>query len=127
MGAVHPNYAAKHESRHSPLLNKGTVLKTNGNQRYATNAETGFYFRELARRAGVETQEFVVKNDCPCGSTIGPIISSKVGIRTVDLGVPSLSMHSIRETMGVEDVTTNARLFTTFFREFGALDKSCVF
>ena len=68
-----------------------------------------------------------MRNDCPCGSTIGPIISARVGIRTVDLGVPSLSMHSIRETMGVEDVATNARLFATFYREFGALDQSCEF
>ena len=95
--------------------------------RYATNAETGFLLRELSRRADAPVQEFVVRNDCPCGSTIGPIISARVGIRTVDLGVPSLSMHSIRETMGVEDVTTNARLFATFFREFGVLDKSCQF
>jgi len=125
--AIHPNYSGKHDDNHRPLLNKGTVIKTNSNQRYATNAETGFLLRELSRRANAPVQEFVVRNDCPCGSTIGPIISARVGIRTVDLGVPSLSMHSIRETMGVEDVTTNARLFTTFFREFGALDKSCVF
>jgi len=125
--AIHPNYSEKHDKNHGPLLNKGTVIKTNSNQRYATNAETGFLLRELSRRADAPVQEFVVRNDCPCGSTIGPIISARVGIRTVDLGVPSLSMHSIRETMGVEDVTTNARLFTTFFREFGVLDKSCQF
>ena len=110
------------------ITNNHQILKQLNNfPRYATNAETGFLLRELSRRANAPVQEFVVRNDCPCGSTIGPIISARVGIRTVDLGVPSLSMHSIRETMGVEDVTTNARLFTTFFREFGALDKSCVF
>jgi len=125
--AVHPNYSEKHEMNHRPVLNGGTVLKTNSNQRYATNAETGFLLREIARRAEVPVQEFVVRNDCPCGSTIGPIIASKIGIRTVDLGVPSLSMHSIRETMGVEDVTSNTKLFQTFFREFGSLDKSCTF
>jgi len=125
--AIHPNYSEKHDKNHGPLLNKGTVIKTNSNQRYATNAETGFLLRELARRAQAPVQEFVVRNDCPCGSTIGPIISARVGIRTVDLGVPSLSMHSIRETMGVEDVASNARLFTTFFREFGVLDSSCQF
>lgn len=125
--AIHPNYSDKHDKNHGPLLNKGTVIKTNSNQRYATNAETGFLLRELARRADAPVQEFVVRNDCPCGSTIGPIISARVGIRTVDLGVPSLSMHSIRETMGVEDVATNARLFTTFYREFGRLDQCCQF
>jgi len=125
--AIHPNYPEKHEKNHQPVLNKGTVIKTNQNQRYATNAETGFLLRELARRAEVPVQEFVVRNDCPCGSTIGPIVSGKVGIRTVDLGIPSLSMHSIRETMGCEDVVTNTKLFSTFFKQFADLDKSCNF
>jgi len=125
--AVHPNYADKHEAKHSPNLNKGTVIKTNQNQRYATNAETGFIIRELARKADVPVQEFVVRNDRPCGSTIGPIIASKVGIRTVDLGIPSLSMHSIRETMGCADVITNIKLFQQFYNDFGALDSKCDF
>jgi len=125
--AIHPNYPEKHEKNHQPVLNKGTVIKTNQNQRYATNAETGFILRELARRAEVPVQEFVVRNDCPCGSTIGPIVSGKVGIRTVDLGLPSLSMHSIRETMGCQDVITNTKLFTTFFKLFEDLDKTCNF
>ena len=68
-----------------------------------------------------------MRNDTPCGSTIGPIVSARVGIRTVDLGIPSLSMHSIRETMGCQDVVSNAKLFTTFFKEFGKLDSSCKF
>ena len=75
----------------------------------------------------IHLQEFVVRNDCPCGSTIGPIVSGKVGITTVDLGLPSLSMHSIRETMGCQDVITNTKLFTTFFKQFEDLDKSCNF
>lgn len=125
--AVHPNWAGKHDSGHVPLLNKGTVVKTNDNQRYATNAETGFMLREIARQGGVAVQEFVVRNDCPCGSTIGPIISSKTGMRCVDLGVPSLSMHSIRETMGVTDIANNYVLFKTFFAKFRALDDMCVF
>merc|ERR1712033_66313 len=77
------------------------------------------YDHKLERKAGAPIQEFVVRNDCPCGSTIGPIIASKIGIRTVDLGVPSLSMHSIRETMGVEDVESNTKLFQTFYKDFG--------
>merc|ERR1719347_2440114 len=125
--AIHPNYPDKHEKNHQPVLNKGTVIKTNQNQRYATNAETGFLLREIARRAGAPVQEFVVKNDCPCGSTIGPIVSGKVGIRTVDVGLPSLSMHSIRETMGCGDVISNTKLFTTFFKQFEDLDKACDF
>lgn len=125
--AIHPNYSEKHEKLHQPSLNKGTVIKTNNSQRYATNAETGFLLREMARTAGVPVQEFVVRNDCPCGSTIGPIISSRVGIRTVDLGISSLSMHSIRETIGCEDIGTNIKLFSTFYSGFSELDKSCSF
>jgi len=127
--AVHPNYASKHEANHSPLLNGGTVIKTNNNQRYATNAVTGFVVRELARRADVQVkiQEFCVRNDCPCGSTIGPMVSALTGIRTVDVGIPSLSMHSIRETIGTEDVLNSLKLFISFFRNFRALDDACHF
>ena len=95
--AVHPNYASKHEKAHGPLMNAGVVIKSNSNQRYATNGVTGFLTRELGRREGVPVQEFVVRNDCPCGSTIGPIISTATGMRVVDLGMPQLSMHSCRE------------------------------
>ena len=101
---VHPNYASKHEKAHEPRLNGGMVIKRNSNQRYATNGITGFLIREIARRAGLPAvQEFVVRNDCPCGSTIGPIISSNTGIRAIDMGCPQHSMHSIREGMGVYD------------------------
>ena len=124
---VHPNYAEKHHSAHAPQLNKGTVIKTNDNQRYATNGESGFVVRELARRAGISVQEFMVKNDCPCGSTIGPIISSKTGLRTVDLGAGCWSMHSIRETVGVDDIENSYVLFKTLFSSFAALDQKCAF
>lgn len=70
--AVHPNYASKHEKNHSPLMNSGLVIKSNVNQRYATNGITGFLTREIGRHACVPVQEFAVRNDCPCGSTIGP-------------------------------------------------------
>jgi aspartyl aminopeptidase len=85
-------------------MNHGMVIKTNSNQRYATNGISGFIIREIARRAGLPpVQEFVVRQDCACGSTIGPIISANTGIRTIDMGCPQLSMNSIRETMGVAD------------------------
>ena len=87
--AVHPNYASKHEAQHSPKINAGLVIKTNQNQRYATNGATGFVVRELARMSDLPIQEFCVRNDCPCGSTIGPIISTRTGVRTVDAGVYS--------------------------------------
>mmetsp|Transcript_27447 Transcript_27447/g.57879 ORF Transcript_27447/g.57879 Transcript_27447/m.57879 type:complete len:468 (+) Transcript_27447:29-1432(+) len=125
--AIHPNWPSKHESSHAPKLNGGTVIKTNDNQRYATNSVSGFVVRELARRAGISVQEFMVKNDCPCGTTIGPIIAAKTGLRTVDVGVPSLSMHSIRETIGAADVDNSVALFASFFKNFRELDNSCSF
>merc|ERR1712226_1191036 len=99
--AVHPNYAAKHEASHGPTLNSGIVIKTNSNQRYTTNSLTGFILRELGRKINVPMQEFVVRNDCGCGSTIGPSISARTGLRCIDAGMPQLSMHSCREVMGV--------------------------
>lgn len=120
--AIHPNYASKHEKGHSPLLNSGVVIKTNSNQRYATNGVTGFIVREIGRRSGVPVQEFAVRNDCPCGSTIGPAISANTGVRAIDLGMPQWSMHSIRETMGTSDVSMCIELFSAFLKDFRAVD-----
>jgi len=84
--AIHPNYSSKHEAAHAPKINGGVVVKTNSNQRYATNGITGFIVRELGHIIDIPVQEFVVRNDCGCGSTIGPAISAKTGIRVVDVG-----------------------------------------
>eukprot|EP00560_Eucampia_antarctica_P006947 CAMPEP_0197824796 /NCGR_PEP_ID=MMETSP1437-20131217/2012_1 /TAXON_ID=49252 ORGANISM="Eucampia antarctica, Strain CCMP1452" /NCGR_SAMPLE_ID=MMETSP1437 /ASSEMBLY_ACC=CAM_ASM_001096 /LENGTH=490 /DNA_ID=CAMNT_0043424567 /DNA_START=8 /DNA_END=1480 /DNA_ORIENTATION=+ len=121
--AVHPNYSSKHEKAHAPKMNSGVVIKNNQNQRYATNSVTGYIVRELTRKAGISpVQEFVVRNDCPCGSTIGPIISTSTGIRTVDAGMPQLSMHSCREVMGIVDLTNCLDLFKAFFKHFREVD-----
>lgn len=102
--ALHPNYKSKHEKNHQPQMNGGMVIKRNANQRYATNGVTGILVREIAKRASLPPiQEFIVRQDCGCGSTIGPLISTATGIRAIDMGCPQLSMHSIRETMGVCD------------------------
>ena len=121
--AIHPNYSSKHEKNHAPKMNAGVVMKTNQNQRYSTNGVTGFIVRELTRKADITpVQEFVVRNDCPCGTTIGPITSAATGIRTVDAGMPQLSMHSCREVMGVADLTNGLDLFTAFFTHFREID-----
>lgn len=102
--AVHPNYSSKHENNHRPALGAGLVIKTNQNQRYATSGISGFIVREAARRAGdVSIQEFVVPNDKPCGSTVGPYLASQTGIVTVDVGQAQLAMHSVREMCSVHD------------------------
>eukprot|EP00924_Labyrinthula_sp_SR-Ha-C_P010775 augustus_masked-scaffold_35-processed-gene-1.2-mRNA-1 protein AED:0.01 eAED:0.01 QI:0/-1/0/1/-1/1/1/0/473 len=122
--AVHPSFTHKHESKHQPKMGKGTVIKTNQNQRYMTNGVTGFIVRELCRRNNLPVQEFVVPNHSGCGSTIGPILASGVGMRTVDIGVPQLSMHSIREQCAVEDVFTNYELMKAFLKESDVIDAS---
>jgi len=101
--AVHPNYANRHEPRHKPQLNGGPVIKTNAQQRYATTATTAAMFAELCRAEDVPVQHYAHRTDLPCGSTIGPITSTLLGIATVDVGNPMLSMHSARELAGTRD------------------------
>jgi aspartyl aminopeptidase len=120
--ALHPNYMDKHEDNHQPKMHKGMVVKHNANQRYATTAVTAYLFRECAKMENVPTQDFVVRNDMGCGSTIGPIIAAGVGIRTVDVGIPQLSMHSVREMCGTEDIDICFRHFTAFYQNFSAVD-----
>ncbi|KEZ42556.1 Aspartyl aminopeptidase [Scedosporium apiospermum] len=124
--SVHPNYAGKYESDHRPVMNKGTVIKVNANQRYATNSPGVVLVQECARRAEVPLQLFVVRNDSPCGSTIGPMLSAKMGVRTLDLGNPQLSMHSIRETGGTHDVKVAVELFRSFYESYGELEEKII-
>ncbi|KAI0417326.1 aspartyl aminopeptidase-like protein [Xylaria grammica] len=120
--SVHPNYVGKYESNHQPEMNKGTVIKINANQRYATNSPGIVLLQEMAKRAGVPLQLFVVRNDSPCGSTIGPMLSAKLGVRTLDLGNPQLSMHSIRETGGTYDVEHAIKLFESYLSHYSELE-----
>lgn len=112
--AVHPNYAERHEPGHRPLVNGGPVVKANANVRYATDAVSAAVARRAADAAGVALQDFVVRTDLPCGSTIGPVTSARLGIPTVDVGVAQLSMHSARELCGSADPEWFARLLTAF-------------
>ena len=101
--SVHPNYAGKHDPTHHPLIGQGPVTKINANQRYASDATSIHLWESACGRAGVPVQRFVGNNAVPCGSTIGPITATRLGIGTVDVGVPLLSMHSARELVGVQD------------------------
>lgn len=113
---IHPNYADKHDSNHGPLLNRGPVIKTNANQRYATNSVTSGLVHHLAEQAGVELQSFVTRTDMGCGSTIGPITAAEVGVKTLDIGVPTFAMHSIRELAGSDDALMFKQLVDAFFQ-----------
>ncbi len=101
--AIHPNYPDKYDKNHLPVCNGGPTVKHNANQRYASNSITASFFHVLAQKAGVPTQDFVMRNDLACGSTIGPLTAAETGIKVVDVGIPSLAMHSIRETVGSLD------------------------
>ena len=114
---IHPNYPNKHESNHGPRLNAGPAIKHNANQRYATNSETAGYFKDLCARADVPFQEFVNRADMACGSTIGPITAKETGIRTLDVGVPTFAMHSIRELAGISDSHALHQVLTAFFND----------
>lgn len=113
--AVHPNYSDRHEPDHRPLANRGPVLKLNSNQRYATSPESAEVFLRACSTAGVPHQIFVTKNSMPCGTTIGPIAATRLGIPTVDVGVAQLSMHSARELCGAEDPVMLTKALTAFF------------
>ena len=121
---IHPNYADRHDDNHGPLLNRGPVIKVNASQRYASNSETTGFFRMLAAAEEVPVQVFVVRNDMACGSTIGPITAAATGVRTLDVGVPTLGMHSIRETAGTRDAWDLCRVLRRFYNHRGPLAAS---
>jgi len=114
--AVHPNYADQHEPLHAPQLNRGMVIKANANLSYATDGATSAEFELICHQAGFSPQRFVVRSDLPCGSTIGPITAAELGVPTVDVGAPMLSMHSCREMAGTLDVLLAVEAFTHAFR-----------
>ncbi|NUP43954.1 MAG: M18 family aminopeptidase [Streptomyces sp.] len=114
--AVHPNYAERHDPTHHPRANGGPILKTNVNQRYATDGPGRALFAAACETAGVPFQHFVSSNAMPCGTTIGPITAARHGITTVDVGVPILSMHSARELCGADDPAYLASALAAFLR-----------
>jgi len=101
--AIHPNYPERHEPRHAPLINHGPAVKVNGNQRYATSARGLAHIRSIAESNHIPLQTFASRNNVPCGSTIGPITATQLGIEAIDIGIPQLSMHSAREMCGAND------------------------
>jgi aspartyl aminopeptidase len=112
---IHPNYLDRHDDAHGPILNQGPVIKTNANQRYATNSKTSSLFRHLCKKADVPVQSFAMRNDMLCGSTIGPITAGGIGVQTLDVGVPQFAMHSIREMAGIKDAFYLFRVLKEYY------------
>ncbi|MFV2058523.1 MAG: M18 family aminopeptidase, partial [Thiohalomonadales bacterium] len=113
---VHPNFPEKHDVNHGPILNEGPVIKVNGNHRYATTSETSALFRRICHKVEVPVQSYVTRNDMACGSTLGPITSSILGVKTVDVGVPTFAMHSIRELAGRYDAYYLYKVLSEFYK-----------
>ena len=116
--AFNPNYPEKFQGQHLNKLQKGIVLKINVNGRYSTESENAAVFKELGKLCNVPIQEFIVRQDSPCGTTIGPITSAKIGIKSVDVGIPQLAMHSIREQLGIVDLYYYRTIFEEFFKSY---------
>ena len=113
--ACHPNFVQKHEGNHAPVLGGGVVLKMNSQKRYASDVFSNARFKLLCEQSNIPYQTFVMRNDMPCGSTVGPAISACLGIPTVDIGEPMLSMHSIREMTAVVDHENMTKLVSALY------------
>lgn len=113
--AVHPNFADRHDKGHLPAMNGGPVIKYSANHRYATTSRSASFFKILSGRAGVPVQEFVMRSDLAGGSTLGPVTAGEIGVQTVDVGIATLAMHSIRELAGRDDGWHLFQVMKTFF------------
>ncbi len=114
--ATHPSYATKHDANHKPRIGAGPVIKSNANMRYATDAFSIAKFKQWCKKANVPFQDFCSRNDIGCGSTIGPMVAAQIGIPTIDVGNPMLSMHSIREMCGTKDHEFIIAVFKEFYK-----------
>jgi aspartyl aminopeptidase len=113
--AYHPNFPSAYDPYHKVMINGGPVIKTNANQRYSSEGISEAFFIDWCEQAGVPYQRYSHRSDLPCGSTIGPIASAKLGIRSVDVGNPMWAMHSIRESAGIFDHSNMIKILKHFF------------
>ena len=115
--AVHPNHPEKADPTNRPYLNRGLVIKFQGNQRYCTDAVSAAKMRSICEKAKVPCQTYANRSDIPGGGTLGNISTSHVSVSSVDIGLPQLAMHSAMETAGVKDTKYAVDAFKTFFGE----------
>ena len=120
--AFNPNFASAYLPSHSPRLNTGLVISYDSNGHMTTDAASTAFMQEVGRRHGIDLQAFQIRNDVRSGGTIGPMSAAKTGIRSIDVGIPQLSMHSIRATTGADDPGLGVKAFKAFFDEFESVD-----
>jgi aspartyl aminopeptidase len=113
--AYHPNFPGKQDDNDPPTLGNGIAVKYNANQRYTTNTMSGSWFQALCKQNNIPLQNFTARSDMPCGSTIGPTLSARLGLSALDIGIPTWAMHSIRETAGSRDIHSLYRLWSRFY------------
>lgn len=113
--AFHPNFPSAYDADHRVFVNKGPVIKSNASRRYSSESVSSAYFIRWCEEAEVPYQRYSHRSDLPCGSTIGPITSAKLGVRSVDVGNPMWAMHSIRESAGVLDHDYLIKVLKRFF------------
>ncbi len=113
---VHPNYAERHDPNNHPMPGQGPMLKLNANQRYASDAVGTALWTRMCEAAGISHQAFVSNNSVPCGSTIGPLTATRLGITTVDVGIGLLSMHSAREMSHVKDHLAMSKVLEEYWK-----------
>jgi aspartyl aminopeptidase len=119
----HPNYTEYYQSEHRPLPNHGPCIKINCNAKYSSESEGISIVKYIAKKNSLPIQEFIVRQDSPCGTTIGPIIAGKCGIRAVDIGCPQLAMHSIREQTACTDLYNLKQLFIAFYKDYSEVSE----
>jgi aspartyl aminopeptidase len=110
--AYNPNYPKKYDPNHQSMPGKGVVIKYNADKKYVTDAKTAATVISACKQLKLPYQSYASRSDMPSGSTIGPIFASQMGMPTVDIGVPLLSMHSIREVIAVQDHLELCKLLT---------------
>ncbi len=113
--AWQPNFSNAYDAEHKVFINKGPVIKINANQRYTSESVSAAMFIDWCQQAGVDWQQYSHRTDLPCGSTIGPMLSARLGIRSIDVGSPMWAMHSIRESAGVKDHWQMTQVIKCFF------------
>jgi len=121
--AVNPNFLEKYLENHAPRLNVGVTVSADSNGHMTTDSVSTSVMQRIAEKSGNVLQLFMIRNDSRSGGTVGPMLSSAMGVRAIDMGIPQLSMHSIRATTGSLDPGLGVKLFKGFFEEFEAVDK----